>query len=450
LPRKVRHSWSRVAFFQLSQRSLTLSLPLHSSMYLLPFRVAVLLPQEQAGSLSPPVLVLLGASVAAFLIAVLSLLAYSALLPSRNYVRAGRTALNTELLQRVPALSEVFSPPFWAFNAYIQTLLYLFSEIAQLLLWRHFKRQVLVMPDGGSVALDWWSNSETRDLPAEAPVIIVQHHMVGSSRHHCWMARCAWRRHGFRVVCAVRRGHLGPLTSPRFNLLGSVEDLRLQVDAVRRRYPDAPLCMVGYSAGTATQLRYLGEEGAASPIVAATTTSFAYNSSPGYQGKPSAFERLNWLADLYVRSHVKSLFLRQNRALLQHIPGFHACLRAKRLSDIRDLCFRMEGCASMEELDAQNPQEVFSSIRIPLLSIQAADDPVCVIANVVDWAHVYDEPQDRILVLTNRGGHCAHFEGSWWPKALSFADRVALEYLHAVLDIRREQGAAVVSTPRAR
>jgi len=56
----------------------------------------------------------------------------------------------------------------------------------------------------------------------------------------------------------------------------------------------------------------------------------------------------------------------------------------------------------------------------------------------VDWAHVYDEPQDRILVLTNQGGHCAHFEGRWWPKALSFADRVALEYLHAVLDIRRE------------
>jgi hypothetical protein len=45
-------------------------------MYFLPFRVAALRPQEQVESLSPPVLVLLGASVAAFLIAVLSLLAY--------------------------------------------------------------------------------------------------------------------------------------------------------------------------------------------------------------------------------------------------------------------------------------------------------------------------------------------------------------------------------------
>jgi len=55
---------------------------------------------------------------------------------------------------------------------------------------------------------------------------------------------------GWRAAVFNRRGNGAPLSSPRFNLLGSVADTRLQVEHVQRRYPDAFLAMVGLSAGS--------------------------------------------------------------------------------------------------------------------------------------------------------------------------------------------------------
>ena len=49
------------------------------------------------------------------------------------------------------------------------------------------------------------------------------------------LARAATRR-GFRIVVMLRRGHLGrPLRTPRFNLLGCVDDLRVHLDGIQAR-----------------------------------------------------------------------------------------------------------------------------------------------------------------------------------------------------------------------
>ncbi len=74
-----------------------------------------------------------------------------------------------------------------------------------------------------------------------------------------------------------------------------------------------------------------------------------------------------------------------------------------------------------------------------------ADDPVCVLANVEDNAHLFDSEHDRMLVLTARGSHCAHLEGLLWPSQTSWADRLALDYLQAVLLVLREQHATAAA-----
>lgn len=61
---------------------------------------------------------------------------------------------------------------------------------------------------------------------------------------------------------------------------------------------------------------------------------------------------------------------------------------------------------------------------------------------------LFDPPADRMLVLTPRGGHCTFYEGLLWPRAdLGWADRLALEYLAAVLALRAE-GAPLAGTPK--
>jgi len=135
---------------------------------------------------------------------------------------------------------------------------------------------VLVAPDGGELALDWYlGHGEDGDrpirtspnpsgdgdggrdgadgglhLPDDAPVVAVMHTLTGSAADFVELAREAAAR-GFRVAVCLRRGHLGvPLRTPRFNLLGSVADLDIHLGAIRRRYPAAPLFGYGESAGT--------------------------------------------------------------------------------------------------------------------------------------------------------------------------------------------------------
>ena len=58
-----------------------------------------------------------------------------------------------------------------------------------------------------------------------------------------------------------------------------------------------------------------------------------------------------------------------------------------------------------------NPSEVFDDIKIPTLILNAKDDPVCHIDNVYEHQHRIEAMDYVILVLTDRGSHCAYFEG---------------------------------------
>jgi len=67
---------------------------------------------------------------------------------------------------------------------------------------------------------------------------------------------------------------------------------------------------------------------------------------------------------------------------------------------------------------------------VPILVLNAADDPVCVVENVRENVSFVDTVAESIIVLTARGSHCAFFERVLRPA--SWADRVIGEYLAAV------------------
>ena len=73
---------------------------------------------------------------------------------------------------------------------------------------------------------------------------------------------------------------------------------------------------------------------------------------------------------------------------------------------------------------------VAREVRIPLLILNAADDPVCVVENVHEHRDLFATVPDSMLVLTARGSHCAFLEGQWRPR--SWAHRLIAEYFLAV------------------
>ena len=266
-------------------------------------------------------------------------------------------------------------------------------------------------------------------------MLLLLHTITGTSREFVALARAAAAR-GWRAVVLLRRGHLGvPLAAPRFNLLGCTEDMRAQVAAVRARLPGAPLLALGSSAGTGLLVRYLGEEGARAPIAAAVAICPGYDTGPG-----RAFSRFSAAMDAHILAAVKRFFLRpQNVALLSGVRNFAAAAGARSIAAFQAAAYGLEGHASEEEMHAaRNPMGVAAAIRVPLCVINAADDPVCTVQNVQDNAALVDAPHDRMLLLTARGSHCTFYEGLLRPRG-SWAERVALEYLDAVLALRAEE-----------
>ena len=346
-------------------------------------------------------------------------------------IRAGPTALNAALLARLPSLRAPYTPPFWAFNAWVQLIVHVIRS-RKLPRQPPFRRETLTTPDGGTIGLDWL---EPATAAANAPVLLLLHTITGTSREFLDLARLAAAR-GWRAVVCLRRGHLGtPLTSPRCNLLGSTEDLRQQIAAVRARIPGAPLLAVGSSAGTGLLVRYLGEEGPKAPVVASVAICPGYDTSEG-----GAFSRFEPALDRHILGACKAFFLRrQNDAMLRTVPGIDRLRAARSLADYQRCAYALEGYADVAAMHGgTNPMGVARDIRAPLLVINAEDDPVCSVRNVYDHMSLFDEPHDRMLLLTRRGGHCTYFEGLLRPRG-SWAERVALDYMAEVLRLRAEE-----------
>ena len=69
------------------------------------------------------------------------------------------------------------------------------------------------------------------------------------------------------------------------------------------------------------------------------------------------------------------------------------------------------------------------TVSIPLLVLNAEDDPVCVVGNVRDHQHAMARMPRTVLAVTRRGSHCAYLAGF---TARSWAHHLAAEFLRAV------------------
>jgi hypothetical protein len=85
-------------------------------------------------------------------------------------------------------------------------------------------------------------------------------------------------------------------------------------------------------------------------------------------------------------------------------------------------------------MENSNPSTVFDKITVPILILNAKDDPVCHIDNVYENQHRVEAMDNVILVLTDRGSHCAYFEGL---TAKPWANRMIMEYFWAIEHIQK-------------
>ncbi|EGN92460.1 hypothetical protein SERLA73DRAFT_191112 [Serpula lacrymans var. lacrymans S7.3] len=299
--------------------------------------------------------------------------------------------------------------------------------------------------DGGTLGLDFTPTDDS-NLKPDTPIIVVTHGLTGGSYEsyvRCILApACSPVEQGglgYRAVVVNFRGCAGvPVTSPQLYSAGHTDDLRQALFYIANQYPGAPLLGLSFSLGANVMTRYIAEEGEQSRLMSGCILACPWDLAAN-NGR---------LLETYIGRNIYSKGMGSNllNLLRRHIVPLtqdpeHRVAKAITLTmgldkptlDVFDDTFtRIAGGSSPPwPFDTAHDYYVHSSshkvlgdVRVPLLAINAADDPV-----------VRDVPIWVVMALTPNGGHIGWFESDGgWGQVARWIKRPVLEWLRAVAE----------------
>ncbi len=336
------------------------------------------------------------------------------------------TPLNKAIVDGTRALNRRYFATPWLFNTHLQLIvLGFFKGFAKPL--EYEQNDVLTMIDGGQVSVDWIG----MDLPEDTPTMLVLHTISGNPQSMRGFVRYVREKLGWRVALCVRRGHGDmKLQTASFNTMGNTDDFAAQIQHIKKCFPKSDLYATGISAGSGVLAHYLGKVGLNTPIKAAVAYCPAYDMR-------NAFSRAVPFYSKMMAKKLHRLFITPNSETFQHLASYTALKETQDLHEFHQHLYEVAGNKSTDDyMQNSNPSEVFDDIKIPILILNAKDDPVCHIDNVYEHQHRIEAMDNVILVLTDRGSHCAYFEGL---TAKPWANRLIQEYFSTFSHIQNTQ-----------
>jgi len=280
-----------------------------------------------------------------------------------------------------------------------------------------FRRETLVLADGGTVALD-------RAGSGRGATVLLHHGLAGDStsfyvRHLAdeLIAR------GFSIVSFVARGCGGlELSTSEGFTAARTQDMREVVAKLRSDLgPDAELYAVGFSLGAGILLKYLGEEGAACTIKAAVAISPSFD----YLITTPHFD--TWSRVRLV--HGLKQWANRHRHVLRDTVDYDVLTTVATVREFDAAAIvRQYGYKDVDDYYlASSPRLVAHNIAVPTVALTAGDDPVCSAAGVPAADKL---GPGLVSVQSDYGGHVAFGEGVLGTS--SWQDRVVLDWIDAV------------------
>ena len=160
----------------------------------------------------------------------------------------------------------LFTPPWWARNPHIQTILPVLTKVDR----PQLTRQRLELDDGDFIDLDWLGTPTQGN-----PIVILVHGLEGSADSH--YIRRLLTMLANKGICAVVHHHrsCSGVTNrlARSYHSGDTQDLHTTSSMIATQFPDCPISAVGYSLGGNVLTKYLGEHRDASIIEAGVIVS---------------------------------------------------------------------------------------------------------------------------------------------------------------------------------
>ncbi|KAF9520493.1 hypothetical protein BS47DRAFT_1286828 [Hydnum rufescens UP504] len=353
------------------------------------------------------------------------------------------TTIFEMIKERCPSLygpQATFRPTWWLPGGDLQTIWCVVAEM----FYRDsipYTRQLLRLPDGGTISLDVYPPFEGPD--DDTPILFVLHGLTGTTQESYTRATVkditrskVETGTGFRVVALNFRGCDvdSPVTTPRLYHAGETDDTRSALLWLTQTYPKAPLYGCGFSMGASTLACYLGQEGDKTPLKGAICVSNPWDwvtatdhiENGGFLNRYiygpiladallTMFKNSRYAFEIDKRLNIKDIYSRRYVTI--------------RWFDDRVTAPQFGFKDAMDYYDKASSSRYVHKIRVPHLSIQSADDPMVALKNlptddVAESDHV-------VMATTAVGGHVAWFttrEDRWFTTPI----REFIEAIHSV------------------
>jgi len=328
-----------------------------------------------------------------------------------------------------PLLRKNYWPTIWCIEARLQTVLRsLFQSKPRVT----YIREILSLPDGGELALDWVFNDQSQLSLEVRPTVVILPGLTGSSAEsyicHMIIANC---KLGFRSIVLNYRGNGGAeLKTCQTYCATKTDDLENVIEHVSERFPNAPILATGISLGGVILTNYLAKKGENTKLRAGMTVSSPWNM---FESCKSLEQPINSVVfNAYLCANLKQLLIRHEH-LFKDRCDLPYVYKSRTIRDFDErFTSKLFGYESTDDYyhDACIDRKVHD-IKVPLLCLNAADDPFSPGQYIP--TNEASGSSNVAIVVTSRGGHIAFFDGCLFPNESSFMHRLFSEFVQAIV-----------------
>jgi len=334
-------------------------------------------------------------------------------------------------------ISSPFRPANWLKNRHAQTI---YPSLPMARAPRpSLTRRELELPDGDVTVVDWLSESVDA-ASGESPLLVVLHGLESSAESaYARQLLQAAKEHGWNAAvlhfrdCGDYRNRL-----PRRYHAGETNDLRYFLGKLRTDGYAGPIMAAGYSLGGNVLLKYLGEDGMATPLHAAAAVSVPLNLHKCADALSQGFSRF------YQAHLLKRMKVSVRRKFDPHTAAFDwkRTMAARTFAEFDDaVTAPLHGFSGKDEYyNRCSSQGFLAGIERPTLIINSLDDPFMT-PDIIPGEEMLSS--SVTLEVSDRGGHVGFINGGtpWRPKF--YLPHRIIEFLEARINEPSPDGHAL-------